>query len=92
MVKKFFLLIFIIFFGTFFTNFLKNKTKDLDQKIILKKDDIFELKKNNESEIKENIFLKNPERIKLLAEKYLGEDYIFYNKSNIKEFRISENK
>ena len=92
MVKKFFLLIFIIFFGTFFTNFLKNKTKELDQKIILKKDDIFELKKNNESEIKENIFFKNPERIKLLAEKYLSEDYIFYNKPNIKEFRISENK
>ena len=46
MVKKFFLLIFIIFFGTFFTNFLKNKTKELDQKITLKKDDIFEFKKN----------------------------------------------
>ena len=92
MVKKFFLLIFIIFIGTFFTNLLKNKTKELDQKIILKKDDIFELKKNNDSEIKENIFLKNPERIKLLAEKYLSKDYIFYNKSNIKELEISENK
>lgn len=78
--------------GTYFTNFYKNQSKDLEKKINEKKKIIFELKKSNDQELKENIFLKSPENIKKLAEKHLDNSYIFFEKKNIEYLRFYEKK
>jgi len=92
MFKKFFLSLFLLIFGTFFTSIYKNKSKILEEKIIEKKKIIYELKKSNELELKENIFLKSPENIEKLANKYLGKDYIFFDKKKIEYLEINEKK
>ena len=92
MFKKFFLSLILLIFGTFFTSIYKNKSKILEEKIIEKKQIIYELKKSNELELKENIFLKSPENIEKLANKYLGKDYIFFDKKNIDFLEINEKK
>jgi len=84
--------LFILLFGSFFTNFYKNKSKDLENKINEKKKIIYDLKISNEIEIKENIYLKSPENIKRLASKYLDNKYIFFEKKNIDYLRINEKK
>ena len=92
MFKKFFLSLVLLIFGTFFTSIYKNKSKILEEKIIEKKKNIYELKKSNELELKENIFLKSPENIEKLANKYLGKDYIFFDKKKIEYLEINEKK
>jgi len=92
MFKKFLLSLILLIFGTFFTSIYKNKSKILEEKIIEKKKIIYELKKSNELELKENIFLKSPENIEKLANKYLGKDYIFFDKKKIEYLEINEKK
>lgn len=92
MFKKFFLSLILLIFGTFFTSIYKNKSKILEEKIIEKKKNIYELKKSNELELKENIFLKSPENIEKLANKYLDKDYIFFDKKKIEYLEINEKK
>ena len=92
MFKNLFISLSILLFGSFFTNFYKNKSKDLENKINEKKKIIYELKISNELEIKENIYLKSPENIKRLASKYLDNKYIFFEKKNIDYLRINEKK
>jgi len=92
MFKKLFLSLILLIFGTFFTSIYKNKSKILEEKIIEKKKIIYELKKSNELELKENIFLKSPENIEKLANKYLGKDYIFFDKKKIEYLEINEKK
>ena len=92
MFKKFFLSLILLIFGTFFTSIYKNKSKILEEKIIEKKKIIYELKKSNELELKENIFLKSPENIEKLANKYLDKDYIFFDKKKIEYLEINEKK
>jgi len=82
----------LLIFGTFFTSIYKNKSKILEEKIIEKKKIIYELKKSNELELKENIFLKSPENIEKLENKYLGKDYIFFDKKKIEYLEINEKK
>ena len=92
MFKKFLLSLILLIFGTFFTSIYKNKSKILEEKIIEKKKIIYELKKSNELELKENIFLKSPENIEKLANKYLNKDYIFFDKKKIEYLEINEKK
>jgi len=92
MFKKFLLSLILLIFGTFFTSIYKNKSKILEEKIIEKKKIIYELKKSNELELKENIFLKSPENIEKLANKYLSKDYIFFDKKKIEYLEINEKK
>ncbi|MCI5053715.1 MAG: hypothetical protein MRY23_02715 [Pelagibacteraceae bacterium] len=92
MFKNFIIPLTLLFFGVFFTSFYKNKSKNLEEKIANKKDIIYELKKSNELELKENIFLKSPENIKKLANEYLDKDYIFFEKKNIEYLEINEKK
>lgn len=92
MFKNFFFSLILLIFGTFFTSIYKNKSKILEEKIIEKKKIIFELKKSNELELKENIFLKSPENIEKLANKYLDKDYIFFDKKKIEYLEINEKK
>ena len=40
--------------------------------------------------MKENVYLKSPENIQKLANKFLGKDYIFFNNENIEYFEIDE--
>ena len=92
MFKSFIIPLTLLFFGVFFTSFYKNKSKNLEEKIAKKKEVIYELRKSNELELKENIFLKSPENIKKLANEYLGKDYIFFEKKNIEYLEVNEKK
>lgn len=92
MFKNIFISLFILILGSFFTNFYKNQSKDLENKINEKNQKIYELKKNNDIEIKENIFLKSPENIKKLADRYLDKNYIIFDSKNIEYLKIDEKK
>jgi len=92
MFKNILISLFILILGSFFTNFYKNQSKDLENKINEKNQTIYELKKNNDNEIKENIFLKSPENIKKLADRYLDKNYIIFDSKNIEYLKINEKK
>lgn len=92
MFKNIFFSLFLLIIGTSITNFYKNKTKDLEDKLVIKKKNILELRKINNLELKENVYLKSPGNIQKLANKYLGKDYIFFNNENIEYFEIDEKK
>ena len=78
--------------GTTFTSFYKNKSKELENQLNIKKKNIFELKKIKNLELKENVYLKSPENIKKLADKYLVKDYIYFNNEDIEFLVIDEKK
>ena len=92
MFKNIFFSLFLLIIGTSITNFYKNKTKDLEDKLDIKKKNILELRKANNLELKENVYLKSPGNIQKLANKYLGKDYIFFKNENIEYFKIDEKK
>ena len=92
MFKSFIIPLILLVFGVSFTNFYKNKSKNLEEKIAKKKEFIYKLRKSNELELKENIFLKSPENIKKLANEYLSKDYIFFEKKNIEYLELNEKK
>ena len=92
MFKNIFFSLFLLIIGTSITNFYKNKTKDLEDKLVIKKKNILELRKINNLELKENVYLKSPGNIQKLANKYLGKDYIFFKNENIEHFEINEKK
>ena len=92
MFKNILISLFILILGSFFTNVYKNQSKDLENKINEKNQKIYELKKNNDIEIKENIFLKSPENIKKLADRYLDKNYIIFDSENIEYLKIDEKK
>ena len=77
--------------GTSFTSFYKNKSKELENQINTKKKNIFELKKIRNLELKENVYLKSPENIQKLADKYLSKDYLHFNNEDI-EFLVTDEK
>jgi hypothetical protein len=78
--------------GTSFTSFYKNKSKELENQINTKKKNIFELKKIRNLELKENVYLKSPENIQKLADKYLSKDYLYFNNEDIEFLVINEKK
>tara|TARA_B100000035_G_C21011246_1_gene559727 strand:+ start:1553 stop:1831 length:279 start_codon:yes stop_codon:yes gene_type:complete len=92
MFKNIFISLLLLLIGTFFTNFYKNKSKNLEIKIIEKKKNILDLKKSNDIELKENVYLKSPENIKRLADQFLDKDYLFFEKSNIEYLSLNEKK
>ncbi|MAK12374.1 MAG: hypothetical protein CMI73_01705 [Candidatus Pelagibacter sp.] len=92
MLKNIFISLFLIIIGTSTTNFYKKKTKDLENKLNKKKQEILELRKSNNIEFKENVYLKSPENIRRLAEKFLDKNYIFFEKKNIEFLNINEKK
>ena len=92
MFKNIFLSLFLLIIGTSITNFYKNKSKDLESKLDIKKKNILDLKKINNLELKENVYLKSPENIQKLANKFLDKDYIFFKNDNIEFFNIDEKK
>ena len=92
MFKNIFFSLFLLIIGTSITNFYKNKSKDLEDKLDIKKKNILELRKINNLELKENVYLKSPENIQKLANKFLDKDYIFFKNENIEHFEIDEKK
>ena len=88
MFKKIIFLVILVISSSFVINFLKLKSKSLEDKIFIKKDEILNLEKKIKQEISENNYLKTPERIEQLAKKYLPNYYIFYKKENIKEIKL----
>ena len=92
MFKNIFLSLFLLIIGTSITNFYKNKSKDLESKLDIKNKNILKLRKDNNLELKENVYLKSPENIQKLANKFLDKDYIFFKNDNIEFFNIDEKK
>ena len=92
MFKNIFLSIFLLIVGTSITNFYKNKSKDLEIRLDIKKKNILELRKINNLELKENVYLKSPENIQKLANKFLDKDYIFFKNEDIEFLVIDEKK
>ena len=92
MFKNIFFSLLLLIVGTSITNFYKNKTKDLEDNLDIKNKNILELRKINNLELKENVYLKSPGNIQKLANKYLGKDYIFFKNENIEHFEINEKK
>jgi len=92
MFKNIFLSLLLLIIGTSITNFYKNKSKDLEIKLDLKRKNILELRKINNLELKENVYLKSPENIQKLANKFLDKDYIFLKNDNIEPLAIDEKK
>jgi len=92
MFKNIFLSILLLVIGTSITSFYKNKSKDLESKLDIKKKNILELRKINNIELKENVYLKSPENIQRLANKFLDKDYIFFKNENIEFLEIDEEK
>ena len=57
-------------------HFLKNKTRDLVEKINLISKEILLLNQNIQTQTIEYSYLASPERIAMLAKKHLSNDYI----------------
>ena len=92
MFKNILISLLLLIMGTTFTSFYKNKSKELENQLNNKKKNIFELKKIKNLELKENVYLKSPENIQKLADKYLGKDYIYFNNEDIEFLVIDEKK
>ena len=92
MFKNILISLLLLIMGTTFTSFYKNKSKELENQLNTKKKNIFELKKIKNLELKENVYLKSPENIQKLADKYLGKDYIYFNNEDIEFLVIDEKK
>jgi uncharacterized membrane-anchored protein YitT (DUF2179 family) len=92
MFKNILISLLLLIIGTTFTSFYKNKSKELENQLNTKKKNIFELKKIKNLELKENVYLKSPENIQKLADKYLGKDYIYFNNEDIEFLVIDEKK
>ena len=92
MFKNILISLLLLIMGTTFTSYYKNKSKELENQLNTKKKNIFELKKIKNLELKENVYLKSPENIQKLADKYLGRDYIYFNNEDIEFLVIDEKK
>ena len=85
--KNFIYLILIIVVGSYSNDFFNKKSDLLNKAISNKKNNITNLNKKILAEKIEYNFLINPERIKKLSKENLSNDYITYEKKNIKKFR-----
>lgn len=73
--------------GSYSNDFFNKKSDLLNKAISNKKNNITNLNKKIITEKIEYNFLTNPERIKKLSKENLSNDYITYEKKNIKKFR-----
>ena len=85
--KNFIYLILIIVVGSYSNDFFNKKSDLLNKVISNKKNNITNLNKKILTEKIEYNFLINPERIQKLSKENLSNDYITYEKKNIKKFR-----
>ena len=85
--KNFIYLILIIVVGSYSNDFFNKKSELLNKAITNKKNNITNLNKKILTEKIEYNFLINPERIQKLSKENLSNDYITYEKKNIKKFR-----
>ena len=85
--KNFIYLILIIIVGSYSNDFFNKKSDLLNKEISNKKNKIANLNKKILTENIEYNFLINPEHIKKLSKENLNNDYITYEKKNIKKFR-----
>ena len=85
--KNFIYLILIIVVGSYSNDFFNKKSDLLNKAITNKKNNITNLNKKILTEKIEYNFLINPERIQKLSKENLSNDYITYEKKNIKKFR-----
>ena len=82
--KKFFL-IFLILSLIFFTAFIKNSTKRIDDEIYIVKENIRELKKDIEKIKLEYDYLSSAEKLSEFNKLYFNDEF---TKKNIKEIKV----
>ena len=90
-VKKYSLMTIVFIFGLFFVSFVKNETRDLEKEISYLKASISSIEFNLKQAILDNEVITSPENISKLAKEYLGDEFIFYKNSQIKNLN-TQNK
>tara|TARA_B100002052_G_scaffold77129_1_gene70139 strand:- start:2265 stop:2573 length:309 start_codon:yes stop_codon:yes gene_type:complete len=88
---KKFLIISVIFFLIFFTAFIKNSTKRIDDLIFSSEENLRALSKNFENIKLEYDFLSSTERLLQFQNKYFEEELIIKKIQNIKIINKSNN-
>jgi hypothetical protein len=76
MFSKIIFSLFFLLIGLISIHFLKNEARDMEEKINLTSKKILLLSQNIETQRIEYSYLASPERIAMLAKKYLAKDYI----------------
>ena len=89
--KKFFLLILIIFL-IFLTSVIKNSTKNIDAKIFNLKEEIKLLNEKYELVLLDHNFLSSPKKLNEYQKKYFENDLIPKKIQNILELNITNNE
>ena len=90
-ITKYSFTIIIFIFGLFLVSFVKNETRNLEKEISYLNASINSIEFNLKQAILDNEVITSPENISKLAKEYLGNDLIYYKKSQIKNLN-EENK
>jgi len=83
-VKKYSFMTIAFVFGLFFVSVVKNQTRNLEKEISYLRASISSIEFNLDQAILDNEVINSPENISKLAKEYLGNDLIYYKKSQIK--------
>ena len=89
--KNFILLATFILF-LIFTSFIKNNTRSMEKKIVILNEDIEKLESQLSEATLEYSYLTSPEYLTILSSKYIYENFIHYEKKNIKKINLSDLK
>ena len=82
-VKKYSLMTVVFIFGLFFVSLIKNETRNLQKEINSLETSINSIRFNLGQATLDNSVITSPENITMLASEYLGDDLVFYKKSQI---------
>ena len=82
-IGKYSLMFFLFFCGLIFVSAIKNETRNLEKKIANLTASKAQVRFNLDQAILDNEVITSPENISRLAEEYLNDNFISYNKSQI---------
>ena len=77
------ILIFSIFFLLILTTFIKNETKEIENQIFLKKENIRELKAKYDLVLLDYNYLGSPKKLVKLKEELFDDEFIYYSLDKI---------
>ncbi|MDC3185362.1 cell division protein FtsL [Candidatus Pelagibacter sp.] len=86
------ILIFSIFFLLILTTFIKNETKEIENKIFLKKENIRELKAKYDLVLLDYNYLGSPKKLFKLQEELFDDEFINYRLDEIQKIIFFNDK